>query len=60
MTDDQHHPREQAQDTPDEELVDAEEVAGFDLATDIGQPLAQTHHETFDRDKDVGFGNQPE
>jgi hypothetical protein len=30
------------------------------LATDIGQPLTQTHHDTVDRDKDLGFGNDPE
>lgn len=65
VTDDQHRPHlfpghEHAQETPDEELIDAEDAAGFDLATDIGQPLTQTHHDTFDRDKDLGFGNDPE
>jgi hypothetical protein len=67
VTDDQNHPhrhlfhrREHAPHSHDEELIEAETTAGFDLGTDISQPLTQTHHETFDRDKDLGFEPHPE
>ena len=43
----------------EEELHDADEVAGFDLEADVGHPFELHAKESFDIQADLGFGNGP-
>ncbi|QRP49318.1 hypothetical protein [Amycolatopsis sp. FDAARGOS 1241] len=52
-----HHHRHQ----PDERagLAEAAEHAGFDLGTDVAQPVAGHEHTAFDAETDLGVDGEP-
>jgi hypothetical protein len=43
----------------EDELAEAEELAGFDLEADIAEPGLTARADSFDIDSDIAFGNEP-
>jgi hypothetical protein len=54
----EHHKHDEDR-PPEEDFAEVEEEVGFDLDTDVAQPLPHSDAEAFDLDRDINYGNEP-